>query len=1197
MPLRSSIDPASLEFSRNVEAMRAQVAELKDKLAAVAGGGGEVSRKRHTARGKMLPRDRVDLLLDPGTAFLELSPLAANGLYGGDVHSASIVTGVGRVMGRECVIVANDATVKGGTYYPMTVKKHLRAQDIARQNKLPCIYMVDSGGAFLPQQDEVFPDERHFGRIFYNQAQMSAEGIPQIAIVMGSCTAGGAYVPAMSDESIIVRNQGTIFLGGPPLVKAATGEVVSAEELGGADVHSRQSGVTDHYAQNDSHAIGIARRIVSTLKQPRPETTNVEPVRDPLYAAEELYGVIPADARKPYDVRDIIARIVDGSDFDEFKRLYGTTLVTGFARIFGHQVGIIANNGILFSESSLKGAHFIELCCQRNIPLIFLQNITGFMVGKKYEAGGIARDGAKLVTAVATAGVPKFTVVIGGSYGAGNYGMCGRAYSPRFLWMWPNARISVMGGEQASMVLAQVKRDGIEAKGETWSAADEDAFKAPIRAQYEAQGSPYYATARLWDDGVIDPADTRLVLGLGLAAARHAPVRPVQDVTMAASALYKPFRTLLIANRGEIACRVIRTARRMGIRTVAVYSEADAQAQHVAMADQAVLIGPARARDSYLNVDRIIAAVKASGAEAVHPGYGFLSENADFAEACAANGIVFVGPTAAMMTAMGSKSGSKALMEKAGVPLVPGYHGEAQDDATLQGAADRIGYPVLVKASAGGGGRGMRVVRAAGELAAALVSAKREAKAAFGDDRMLIEKYVDDPRHIEVQIVGDSHGHLVSLWERECTLQRRHQKVIEEAPSPTLDAAQRAKVCEAARKAAGAVDYVGAGTIEFVSDGKDVFFIEMNTRLQVEHPVTEMITGVDLVEWQLRVAFGEKLPLSQDEIALDGHAIEARVYAENPAKNFMPSVGRIKTWRLPAQDNGLRIDGGYAEGDTVSPHYDAMISKVIAWAPTRAAAIDRLAQGLGEIDARGIVTNIPFLTALITHADVRANRIDTGFIERHLAELTQDNAAAGKLETAAAVAAILASEMKQAGDDAAQSPWQASGWMPVGRRKRTFRFRQGRDQHEALLTYGKDGAALTIGDEELAFSHRATEAGLDVSLDGTIHRVQVVGDGHEIYLRTPNGRFEWHYVDPFGGDDEEQGGEDRIVAPLPGTVVAVLASEGATVEKGAPILTLEVMKMEHTLRAPYAGKVTSLRCKVGDIVGEGVELAEMEPAT
>jgi 3-methylcrotonyl-CoA carboxylase beta subunit len=526
--LRSEIDLQSQTSAENAAAMRALVGDLKQKLQVVSGGGGEVARNRHTSRGKMLARQRVDLLVDPGTAFLELSPLAAYGLYGGDVHSASIVTGIGRVAGRECVIVANDATIKGGTYYPLTVKKHLRAQDIARQNRLPCIYMVDSGGAFLPQQEEIFPDERHFGRIFYNQAQMSSLGIPQIAIVMGSCTAGGAYVPAMSDESIIVRNQGTIFLGGPPLVKAATGEVVSAEELGGADVHSRQSGVTDHMAQNDAHAIGLARRIVGNLHAPQHSVSGWREPRDPLYAPEEIYSVVPTDTRKPYDIREIITRLVDGSEFDEFKKLYGQTLVCGFAHLWGYPVGIIANNGILFSESALKGAHFIELCCQRQIPLVFLQNITGFMVGRKYEAGGIARDGAKLVTAVATAGVPKFTVVVGGSYGAGNYGMCGRAYSPRFLWMWPNARISVMGGEQAAMVLSQVRRDNIEANGRKWSLEEEEEFRAPIRAQYEEQGHPYYATARIWDDGIIDPADTRHVLGLALSAAANAPIEPTK---------------------------------------------------------------------------------------------------------------------------------------------------------------------------------------------------------------------------------------------------------------------------------------------------------------------------------------------------------------------------------------------------------------------------------------------------------------------------------------------------------------------------------------------------------------------------------------------------------------------------------------------------------------------------------------------
>jgi 3-methylcrotonyl-CoA carboxylase alpha subunit len=664
---------------------------------------------------------------------------------------------------------------------------------------------------------------------------------------------------------------------------------------------------------------------------------------------------------------------------------------------------------------------------------------------------------------------------------------------------------------------------------------------------------------------------------------------------MMASSLYRRFRTLLIANRGEIACRVIRTARAMGLRTVAVYSEADRDAMHVAMADEAVLLGPARTRDSYLNIERVIEAAKKSGAEAVHPGYGFLSENAEFAQACADAKLVFVGPTAAMMTAMGSKSGSKALMEKAGVPLVPGYHGEAQDDKTLADAADKIGFPVLVKASAGGGGRGMRIVRSAGELAAAIVSAKREAKAAFGDDRMLIEKYVDNPRHIEVQVIGDSHGNLLSLFERECTLQRRHQKVIEEAPSPTLNATQRDAVCAAARKAAGAVNYVGAGTIEFVSNGKDVFFIEMNTRLQVEHPVTELITGIDLVEWQLRVAFGEKLPLKQDEIRLSGHAIEARVYAENPHKNFMPSVGKIRTWRTPVETDGLRIDAGYREGDAVSPHYDAMLAKVIAWAPTRDAAIDRLNRGLEEMDVRGVVTNIPFLSALVTHPKVRANAIDTGFIERELKHLTPDAAAPGDLELCAAVAAILEDEQKAAHGEA-HSPWRTSGWMPVGRRQRIFSFRHGQGaEHKVTLTYGSGPATLAIGAHEYAFTSAAAIGGFDLALDGARSHVAAVVEGHELYLRTRNGRFDLHWVDPFGGDDEEQVGEDKIVAPLPGTVVALLAEVGATLEKGAPILTLEVMKMEQTLRAPFAGVLKAIKCKVGDIVQEGVELAEIEP--
>jgi len=522
--LETAIDTTSRDYRANAALWKQLSDELKSCRAAAALGGSEKSRERHVARGKLLPRDRVTQLLDPGSPFLELSPLAAFGLYEEAIHGAGLIAGIGRIEGRECMIVANDSTIKGGTYYPMTVKKHIRAQEIARENRLPCVYLVDSGGANLPHQTEVFPDREHFGRIFYNQANMSAQGIAQIAVVMGSCTAGGAYVPAMSDESIIVKNQGTVFLGGPPLVKAATGEVVSAEDLGGGDLHARKSGVVDHLANDDAHALALARRIVGNLNTRKPNELAIIPSRDPLYDAADLEGLVPVDLKKQYDVREVIARLVDGSEFDEFKKLYGTTLVTGFAHLYGMPVGIIGNQGILYSESALKAAHFIELCCQRRIPLLFLQNIVGFMVGRDYEAGGIAKDGAKMVTAVATAKVPKITLMIGGSYGAGNYGMCGRAYSPRFLFTWPNARISVMGGEQAASVLATVRRDNLEAAGRTWSEVEEEEFKAPIRDQYEREGNPYYAAARLWDDGIILPSETRRVLGLAFSATLNAPL-------------------------------------------------------------------------------------------------------------------------------------------------------------------------------------------------------------------------------------------------------------------------------------------------------------------------------------------------------------------------------------------------------------------------------------------------------------------------------------------------------------------------------------------------------------------------------------------------------------------------------------------------------------------------------------------------
>ena len=929
------------------------MADLRTLAERVRQGGGEAARARHVARRKLLPRDRIRALIDPASPFLEVGQLAAHGLYGGEVPSAGIITGIGRVAGRECMIVANDATVKGGTYFPITVKKHLRAQEIAAQNRLPCIYLVDSGGANLPNQDEVFPDREHFGRIFYNQAHLSAAGVAQIAVVMGSCTAGGAYVPAMCDESIIVRNQGTIFLAGPPLVKAATGEIVTAEELGGADVHSRVSGVTDHYAESDGHALGIARRIVATLNTTKRHGMALREPVAPRFPAEELYAAIPDDPRRPYDVREVIARIVDGSEFDEFRRLYGPTLVTGFAHVWGYPVGIVANNGILFSESAQKGAHFVELCAQRRIPLVFLQNIAGFMVGRKYEAGGIAKDGAKLVTAVATAAVPKFTVIIGGSFGAGNYGMCGRAYSPRFLWMWPNARIGVMGGEQAAAVLATVRRDGVEARGGTWPEHEEAAFKEGVRAQYETQGHPYYSSARLWDDGVIDPVDTRRVLALGLSASLNAPIprtplRCVPDVTM--------FGKILIANRGEIACRVIATARRIGIATVAVFSEADATARHVHLADEAWPIGTAPAQDSYLRGERILDAARRSGAEAIHPGYGFLSENAGFAARVRRRRI-------RVCRAAGFRDRGNGLEGR----------GEGADGAGGRTAGARLsrGGPGARFARGAGGGdrlpradqgerRRWRQGHARGDFGrgfpAGAGRCAARARASFGDDRVLIEKYLTRPRHIEIQVFADSHGHAVSLFERDCSIQRRHQKVLEEAPAPGMDPARRQAMGDAAVAAARAVGYVGAGTVEFIAESDAFFFMEMNTRLQVEHPVTEAITGLDLVEWQLRVAAGEPLPLLQDRLGIEGHAIEARIYAEDPARDFLPSVGTLVHLRQPRERPGVRVDTGVRQGDAITPYYDPMIAKLIVHGPDRAAALRLLRSALADYEVVGVHT-------------------------------------------------------------------------------------------------------------------------------------------------------------------------------------------------------------------------------------------------
>ncbi len=1193
------------------ETMRSLVEELRERLVLARQGGSAAAREKHTSRGKLLVRDRIDRLLDPGSPFLELSPLAAHGMYGPagedySVPSAGIVTGIGRVAGRDCVIVANDATVKGGTYYPMTVKKHLRAQEVARANRLPCVYLVDSGGAFLPMQDEVFPDKEHFGRIFFNQANLSAQGIPQIASVMGSCTAGGAYVPAMSDESVIVREQGTIFLGGPPLVKAATGEVVTAEELGGGDVHARTSGVVDHLAEDDAHALAIVRSIVATLPE-QPSTTAYEP-EEPVEDPGGLAEVIPIDNRTPYDVRAVIRRIVDGSRFHEFKELYGETLVTGFARIWGHPVGIIANNGILFSESALKGAHFIELCNQRRTPIVFLQNITGFMVGREYENRGIARDGAKLVTAVSCSVVPKFTVVIGGSFGAGNYGMCGRAYDPRFLWMWPNARISVMGGEQAASVLATVRRDGIEARGGAWSEEEEAAFKEPVQEQYERQGSPYYSTARLWDDGIIDPADTRRVLGMGLAAASHAPVprallRRVQDVMSVIS-------TLLVANRGEIASRIIRSARARGIRTVAVYSDADRTAPHVRGADVAVHIGPTPATASYLNVEALLDAARRTDADAIHPGYGFLSERASFARAVVEAGLRFVGPSAEVMEQMGRKDRARDIAVAAGVPVVPRFEpGDPAGTAGPAGTASTAGtagtggaagsmarYPVLVKAAAGGGGKGMRIVRDPADLDEAIAAARREAASAFGDDTILLERYVERGRHVEVQVLADGHGQVVHLYERDCSTQRRHQKVLEEAPAPTLSATARRVLLDSAVALARQVGYENAGTVEFLVDGEEVFFLEMNTRLQVEHPVTESVVTVrgqalDLVDLQLRVAAGEPLGFSQDDVVCTGHAIEARVYAEDAFAGFLPQAGRAELVRWSPR---ARVDAALESGSEVSTAYDPMLGKVISCGPNREAARRALVTALDDSAVLGLTTNLGFLRAVADSDAFARATIDTAWLDRN-----PDAVQPPEPDTAVIVAAwalargeSAVAAMRQA-DHSHHPPGPfdvADGWRSAGPHA-PVHVELEVDGEARVLTVGAD---TVDGHEVVAV---AADQGVHrLEIDGLVHEATVLVGRHRVQVAYLGHTFTFGRPDPFGAGRRTVVSDGSVAAPMPGTVLSVLVEAGREVTEGETLGVMEAMKMELSLKAPFAGVVAEVDATVGGQVALGAQLFRVEPS-
>ncbi len=1180
----------------NIVFMGAELKELVDdlrgRLARVRLGGSESARRKHTDRGKLLVRDRVDRLLDPGSPFLELSPLAAYGMYGaaGDdyaVPSASIVTGIGRVAGRECVVVANDATVKGGTYYPITVKKHLRAQTVAAENHLPCLYLVDSGGAFLPMQDEVFPDREHFGRIFFNQANLSAKGIPQLAAVMGSCTAGGAYVPAMSDESVIVRNQGTIFLGGPPLVKAATGEVVTAEELGGGDVHARTSGVVDHLADDDAHALAIMRSIVETLPPAGSGGVEVREVEEPHEDPSTLYDVVPADTRTPYDVREVIRRVVDGSRFHEFKKLYAETLVCGFARIWGHEVGIVANNGILFSESALKGAHFVQLCNQRGIPLVFLQNITGFMVGKEYENKGIARDGAKLVTAVACSVVPKFTVVIGGSFGAGNYGMCGRAYDPRFLWMWPNARISVMGGEQAASVLAEVR--GPEKD-------DTEEFKAGIREQYDVQGSPYYSTARLWDDGVIDPAETRRVLGMGLAATAHAPVvdavlRRLPDVMAplvgeVARRLSRNqgkatmFDTVLIANRGEIALRVMRTCARLGIRTVALYTDADATAPHVRASVAAG--GDARRVPSYLDIDAVVAAALDSGAEAVHPGYGFLSERAAFADALEAAGVALVGPTAKVMEQMGRKDAAREIAVAAGVPVVP-----TGDDAAAwlagpgagQGGGRRRRQGHADRALGGRDGRGRRRRQARGD------GGVRGRHDAGGEVRRERPPHRGPgpgghPRHGAAPVRAGLLG-AASAPEGDRGGAGPHHR----PGHPRADHRQRGRA-----GARGRLHQRRHGGVPPGQQHRGVLLP------RDEHPPPGRAPGdrgdlrragrpLDLVEQQLRIAAGEALSFAQDDLRIDGHAMEARVYAEDAFGGFLPQAGAASLVRWPGSRPGstsVRVDQALESNQTVSTSFDPMLGKVVVHAADRESARRALVTALDDTAILGLTTNTGFLRALAASDAFRDNEIDTSWLDRDdRPALTPPDDELPRVLVAWTQAMLTA--LTDSGH-----PFQADGF-----RLGTAPAAQVVELDETVMVDRAAGRVTTA-----RASYDVTQLGgenhvLTLLVDGRRVSAVVNVQPHVAEVAWQGHRFVFERPDVFG-DHGPAAGDGTLLAPMPGTVLTVRVVEGARVAAGDPLGTMEAMKMELALSAPFDGTVTQVGAAAGEQVALGARLFVVE---
>ncbi len=1182
--LKSHVDVRDETYRANRAAQLALLAELDTQLELAIAGGGERYQQRHRERGRLLARERIELLLDPDSPFLELSSLAAWGTE--FTVGASVVTGVGVVSGVECVIIAHDPTVRGGAMNPYSLRKGLRALEIARANRLPVMNLVESGGADLPSQADLFVPG---GRTFHELTELSANAVPTVALVFGNSTAGGAYVPGMCDYAVLVDRQAKVFLGGPPLVKMATGEEADDESLGGADMHSRTSGLSDYFAVDEYDAIRIGREIMARVNW-RKQGPPPGPAAEPRYDPDEILGIVSADVKVPFDPREILARVVDDSDFDEYKPLYGTSLVTGWARVHGYPVGVLANHrGVLFSEESQKAAEFILLANQTDTPLVFLQNTTGYMVGRPLRAGrhpqGRRQDDQR-------------GDQLGRPAPHHHHGLLVRRGQLRHVRprLRPAVRLRLAG--------CQTRRDGRRPAGRgalDRRPGERHGGRAEVR---RGDGPGPHGRDRGPDRGRVArllrhrPAVRRRhhrsarhphrpgpdPVGRALRPGGRPPrLRRVPDVTPMTKSISK----LLIANRGEIAARVIRTAHALGIATVAVYSDPDADAPYVTLADEAVRLPGAAPAETYLRGEAIIAAATHTAADAVHPGYGFLSENAAFARACADAGLIFVGPSPATIEAMGDKLAAKAMMAAAGVPVLP----FATEGAA---AAANVGFPLLVKAAFGGGGRGMRLVTGPAELTGAISAARREAAAAFGDGTVFLERYVPDPRHVEVQILGDAHGGVIHLFERECSIQRRYQKIVEECPSPAVGGALRAALTKAAVTAGRAVGYTGAGTVEFVLDRDGSFyFLEMNTRLQVEHPVTEEVTGLDLVELQLRIAEGEPLPPEAREAAISGHAIEARLYAEDVRAGFLPVTGTLHRFAIPSGP-GLRIDTGYRDGSVVSPHYDAMLAKVIAHGRSRADAARRLARALQTAEIHGLITNRDLLVAILREPDFLAGATDTGYLTRH----EPARAAIGK---AAAARHALAAALARQAVNRAGAPVLGtlpSGWRNVFSAPQRVSFTAAGEQYD--VAYRVLGATVQASVNGVPFGEaRLREARpdrVDLEVDGTrrVYRVHRVGPN--AYVDTSDGSSALTEIPRFG-DQEKQAAAGSLLAPMPGLVRRVLVEVGATVTAGQPLLVLEAMKMEQTVAAPAAGVVAELRAKAGEQVAAGQVLAIVEAGT